>query len=77
MKGMTVGVMQAILAKMHHFPKPPFSLKHALSDYGSAHKKYRYLLHSWFHSIFQGKIPERTCLNVKVACMHMFLKYAI
>ena len=27
--------------KMHHFPKPRFSLKHALSEYGSAHRKYR------------------------------------
>jgi len=27
--------------KMHHFPKPRFSLKNALSEYGSAHKKYR------------------------------------
>ena len=27
---------------MHHFPKPPISLKGILSDYGSAHKTYRY-----------------------------------
>ena len=28
---------------MHHFPKRPFSLKSALADYGSAHKKYRWV----------------------------------